>query len=103
MKSSIRRKTREFSVFSPRIANAGAPPGLALDLPTWSLRARVSRLPAVSRDLRLPASEPQKNIVIAFCVIAMSIMSIGLVWQAQIIASQREAIRWLASAAKYGG
>src|SRR5258707_13882109 len=57
----------------------------------------------IARYLRLPASEPQKNIVIAFCVIAMSIMSIGLVWQAQIIASQREAIRWLASAAKYGG
>src|SRR6266852_6360776 len=51
----------------------------------------------IARYLRLPASEPQKNIVIAFCVIAMSIMSIGLVWQAQIIASQREAIRWLAS------
>ncbi len=57
----------------------------------------------IARYLRLPASEPQKNIVIAFCVIAMSIMSIGLVWQAQIIASQREAIRWLVSAAKYGG
>ena len=57
----------------------------------------------IARCLRLPASESQKNIVIAFCVIAMSIMSIGLVWQAQIIASQREAIRWLASAAKYGG
>jgi hypothetical protein len=56
-----------------------------------------------ARYLRLPASETQKNIVITFCVIAMSIMSIGLVWQAQIIASQREAIRWLASVAKYGG
>ncbi len=57
----------------------------------------------IARYLRIPASESQKNIVIAFCVIAMSIMSVGLVWQAQIIASQREAIRWLASAVKYGG
>jgi hypothetical protein len=27
----------------------------------------------------------------------MSLMSIGLIWQAQIIASQRDAIRWLES------
>jgi hypothetical protein len=29
-------------------------------------------------------------------------MSIGLVWQAQIIANQREAIQWL-SGTKFGG
>ena len=56
----------------------------------------------IARYLRFPASEPQKNIVIAVCVVAMSIMSIGLVWQAQIIASQREAIHWLETM-KFGG
>ena len=56
----------------------------------------------IARFLRLPATESQKNLVIAICVVAMSIMSIGLVWQAQIIASQREAIRWLETA-KFGG
>jgi hypothetical protein len=54
------------------------------------------------RSLHVPASESQKSFVIAFCVIAMSIMSIGLVWQAQIIANQREAIQWL-SGSKFGG
>ena len=54
------------------------------------------------RSLHVPASESQKTFVIAFCVIAMSIMSIGLVWQAQIIANQREAIQWL-SGTKFGG
>jgi hypothetical protein len=52
--------------------------------------------------MHVPASESQKTLVIAFCVVAMSIMSIGLVWQAQIIANQRETIQWL-SGAKFGG
>jgi len=36
------------------------------------------------------------------CVISMSFMSIALVWQAQIIANQREAIQWL-ERFKFGG
>jgi len=36
------------------------------------------------------------------CVIGMSFMSIALVWQAQIIANQREAIQWLEQL-KFGG
>jgi len=32
----------------------------------------------------------------------MSVMAVGLVWQAEIIADQREAIRWLETA-KLGG
>jgi hypothetical protein len=55
------------------------------------------------RALHVPVSESQKSFVIVFCIVAMSIMSIGLVWQAQIIANQREAIQWLASGAKFGG
>jgi hypothetical protein len=47
------------------------------------------------RVLRLPAQESNIGLVLVFCVITMSFMSIALVWQAQIIASQREAIQWL--------
>jgi len=47
------------------------------------------------RVLQLPAEESHVSIVLVFCVITMSLMSIALVWQAQIIANQREAIRWL--------
>jgi hypothetical protein len=47
------------------------------------------------RLLRLPVQESNVNLVLIFCVITMSLMSIALVWQAQIIANQREAIRWL--------
>lgn len=45
--------------------------------------------------LRLPAAESNITLVLMFCVITMSLMSIALVWQAQIIANQREAIQWL--------
>lgn len=56
----------------------------------------------IARCLHIPASETQKSFVIAACVVAMSVMAIGLVWQAEIIAQQREAIRWL-EGAKFGG
>ncbi len=56
----------------------------------------------LARCFRIPASETQKSLIIAICVIAMSIMTVGLVWQAEIIASQRESIRWLETA-KLGG
>jgi hypothetical protein len=54
------------------------------------------------RYFRIPASESQKGFVIAICVVAMSIMTVGLVWQAEIIATQRQAIRWLETA-RFGG
>jgi hypothetical protein len=56
----------------------------------------------IARCLHIPASETQKTFVIAVCVVAMSIMAVGLVWQAEIIAHQREAIRWLETS-KFGG
>jgi hypothetical protein len=56
----------------------------------------------ITRCFRIPASETQKTFVIAVCVVAMSIMTVGLVWQAEIIARQREAIHWLETA-KFGG
>lgn len=49
------------------------------------------------RTLRLPARESHTNLALAICVFLMSLMSIGLVWQAQIIADQRASIKWLES------
>jgi hypothetical protein len=33
--------------------------------------------------------------VLAACAVAMGLMSVALVWQAQVIAEQRSAIQWL--------
>ena len=54
------------------------------------------------RVLSLPVQESNVVIVLVFCVVSMSFMSIALVWQAQIIANQREAIQWLVRL-KFGG
>lgn len=54
------------------------------------------------RKLRIPASESSMGIVLTFCIVAMGLMSVALIWQAQIIANQQEAIRWLESL-KFGG
>lgn len=54
------------------------------------------------RLFHLPAHESTIGIVLVICVISMSCMSIALVWQAQIIANQREAIQWLEQF-KFGG
>jgi len=54
------------------------------------------------RLLHLPANESKIGLVLIFCVVTMSFMSIALVWQAQIIANQREAIQWLEHL-KFGG
>jgi hypothetical protein len=44
-----------------------------------------------------PASESQKGFVLTTCLIVMAALCIGLVWQAQIIANQRDDIKWLQS------
>jgi len=44
---------------------------------------------------RLPVQESNVVVVLVFSVMFMSFMSVALVWQAQIIANQREAIQWL--------
>jgi hypothetical protein len=54
------------------------------------------------RVFRLPANESNISLVLVFCVISLSFMSIALVWQAQVIANQREAIQWL-ERIKFGG
>jgi hypothetical protein len=54
------------------------------------------------RKLHIPASESSMGIVLTLCVVTLGLMSIALLWQAQIIANQRDAIRWLESI-KFGG
>lgn len=54
------------------------------------------------RKLQIPASESSMGIVLTVCVVAMGLMSIAILWQAQIIANQREAIHWLETL-KFGG
>jgi len=56
----------------------------------------------IRRVLRIQIRESHLGVALIFCLLAMSAMSIALVWQAQIIANQREAIRWLEQA-KFGG
>jgi len=56
----------------------------------------------LKRTFRLPANESTLGLVIILCIISMSCMSIALLWQAQIIANQREAIQWLEQF-KFGG
>lgn len=51
----------------------------------------------IRRIIHVPASETQTGIVLALCIFAMSIMSIVLVWQAQIIARQNAVIRMFES------
>jgi hypothetical protein len=54
------------------------------------------------RTLRLPARESHTNLALAVCVLLMGLLSVALIWQAQIIANQRDAIRFLESV-KFGG
>ena len=56
----------------------------------------------LTRKLHIPASESTKGVVLMFCIITMGLMSVALLWQAQIIANQREAIQWLETL-KFGG
>lgn len=55
----------------------------------------------IRRILHVPASETQTGVVLALCIFAMSVMSIVLVWQAQIIARQNAVIRMFES--RFGG
>jgi hypothetical protein len=47
------------------------------------------------RFFYVPASETQMGLVLALCIFTMSIMSIALVWQAQVIAKQNAVIHTL--------
>ena len=54
------------------------------------------------RTLRLPVAESHTNVALALCVTLMGLMSVAIIWQAQIIANQRDAIRFLETV-KFGG
>jgi putative effector of murein hydrolase LrgA (UPF0299 family) len=56
----------------------------------------------IRRAFRFEIRESHVGMVLIFCLITMSAMSIALVWQAEIIANQRESIRWLEQL-KFGG
>ena len=49
------------------------------------------------RIFHVPATETQTGIVLGVCIFTMSIMSVILVWQAQIIARQNAVIRMFES------
>lgn len=51
----------------------------------------------IRRVVHLPATETQTGIALGICIFAMSIMSVILVWQAQIIARQNAVIRMFES------
>ena len=51
----------------------------------------------IRRVFNVPATETQTGIVMAVCIFAMSIMSIVLVWQAQVIAKQNAVIHMFES------
>jgi len=49
----------------------------------------------IRRVFRSEIRESHIGVALILCLIIMSAMSVALVWQAQIIANQRDAIRWL--------
>ena len=49
----------------------------------------------IRRVFRSEIRESHVGVALILCLIIMSAMSVALVWQAQIIANQRDAIRWL--------
>lgn len=52
---------------------------------------------AIIAKLKVPASETQLSLALALSVLVMSGLLWGLLWQSNIIAEQREAIRYLFS------
>lgn len=49
----------------------------------------------IRRVFRSEIRESHIGVALIVCLVIMSAMSVALVWQAQIIANQRDAIRWL--------
>jgi len=49
----------------------------------------------ITQALQKRASDSHTGFVLAVCIVVICMMSVALVWQAQIIANQREAIHWL--------
>lgn len=55
----------------------------------------------IRRMFNVQASETQTGVALGLCIFAMSVMSMVLVWQAQIIANQKAVIRMFES--RFGG
>lgn len=55
----------------------------------------------IRRMFNLPATDTQTGVALGLCIFAISVMSIVLVWQAQIIANQKAVIRMFES--RFGG
>ena len=53
------------------------------------------------RWLSIPASESQMAVALGLCAVAMGLMLWAILWQSDVIAYQREVIRWMWSW-KYG-
>ena len=49
----------------------------------------------IRRVFRSEIRESHLGVTLIVCLLVMSAMSIALVWQAQVIANQRDTIRWL--------
>lgn len=49
------------------------------------------------RTFRVPASESNMGLVLALCIFTLSVMSIAIVWQAQVIAKQNVLIHQMTS------
>ena len=54
------------------------------------------------RRLAVPATESQMAVALAISVVTMSLMLWAILWQSDVIAYQRDIIRWMWSS-KYGG
>lgn len=54
------------------------------------------------RRLVVPATESQMAVALGLCAITMALMLWAILWQSDVIAYQREIIRWMWSW-KYGG
>src|SRR5215469_1429672 len=112
--SSDARKAAEIQGYNtPRTASAPLAPRLlhlesscSILSPWFASHSSLGRWESrfmewVRRLLHVPATETQTGIVLGLCIFAMSVMSIVLVWQAQIIANQKAVIRMFES--RFGG
>ena len=54
------------------------------------------------RRLTVPATESQMAVALGLCALVMSLMLWMIIWQSDVIAYQRDVIRWMWSW-KYGG
>lgn len=54
------------------------------------------------RRMKVPATESQLAVALGLCAVTMGLMLWVILWQSDVIAYQRDVIRWMWSW-KYGG